>query len=144
MDLKKCIMCKETKSINEFGFKSIKNNKREYRCKICKRIAIKKDYEKNKPAYIARTKKHNDKKKKIFKKYIDDIKQSPCMDCGNTFPPCAMDFDHRIATEKLHCVSRLAGTVRSMKKIIEEIDKCDLVCSNCHRIRTHNRRIIAG
>jgi hypothetical protein len=57
------------------------------------------------------------------------------MDCGLAFPPCAMDFDHRDPSTKEFNVGSMMRW--SKKKIQEEIDKCDLVCSNCHRVRTH-------
>lgn len=59
------------------------------------------------------------------------------MDCGGTFPPECMDYDHRPGTEKYYGVGQLTGSLTKMKA---EIAKCDLVCANCHRIRTHARR----
>jgi len=65
------------------------------------------------------------------------LKSGPCVDCGNRFHPCQMDFDHKEGTHKYKNVSALAG---SKEKLQEEIKKCDLVCSNCHRLRTFNRK----
>jgi lysyl-tRNA synthetase class I len=50
-----------------------------------------------------------------------------------------MDFDH-VRGRKHKNVSELIDSL-SKKKIDEEIAKCEVVCSNCHRIRTHNRRV---
>lgn len=58
----------------------------------------------------------------------------PCMDCDREFPPCAMDFDH-VRGDKKKDVSSLT----TIKSITAEIAKCDLVCANCHRIRTFKR-----
>ena len=73
---------------------------------------------------------------------IDAIKEaSPCMDCRNFFPAVCMDFDHRDPTKKVAPVSYLLSIAGSPWPEIEaEISKCDLVCSNCHRIRTRDRR----
>jgi L-lysine 2,3-aminomutase len=49
-----------------------------------------------------------------------------------------MDFDHLDDSEKLDDVSRLTRFTK--KKLLTEIAKCDVVCSNCHRERTHQRR----
>jgi len=57
------------------------------------------------------------------------------MDCGGDFPSCVMDFDHRDPTAKKYNVSQMLYRF-SWKKIQDEIEKCDLVCANCHRIRT--------
>jgi N-glycosylase/DNA lyase len=69
--------------------------------------------------------------------FVNSLKTEPCMDCGGTFPPYVMDFDHRPDTEKVSDLAHMTG--RSSKRILEEISKCDLVCANCHRIRTYNR-----
>lgn len=66
---------------------------------------------------------------------IDSIKNVPCMDCGQAFPPCAMDFDHR--GDKRSEVALMAMQEYSVNSILAEIEKCDIVCANCHRIRTY-------
>jgi hypothetical protein len=68
---------------------------------------------------------------------IDVHKSGPCMDCGHKFPPECMDFDH-VRGRKLFNIGNSA--TRSAKALKREIAKCDLVCSNCHRIRTKKRR----
>lgn len=68
---------------------------------------------------------------------IRELKARPCTDCGQTFPNCAMEFDH-VRGEKLFSLHS-AGP-RTVESLMAEIAKCDLVCANCHRIRTCNRR----
>ena len=70
--------------------------------------------------------------------YVTEIKSKPCTDCGNSFPACCMDFDH-VRGEKKMNVASMAWSTLSLATIQAEIDKCDLVCANCHRIRTFNR-----
>lgn len=60
------------------------------------------------------------------------------MDCGVSYPYYVMDFDHRDPTTKESIVNRLVGC-GSWKRLRAEVDKCDVVCSNCHRERTHSR-----
>jgi len=68
---------------------------------------------------------------------ITFIKESnPCQDCGRKFPACCMDFDHRDRKSKTKEVGYLVHAGRSWQEIVRELAKCDLVCSNCHRIRT--------
>jgi len=64
------------------------------------------------------------------------------MDCGGRFHPVAMDFDH--VQEKTLSVGTLVSAGFSEKRIEEEISKCELVCANCHRIRTYKRLKGAG
>ncbi len=68
------------------------------------------------------------------------LRQLPCADCGGTFPICAMEFDHRDASEKNGLVSAMAGRVK-IRTLLEEIAKCDIVCTNCHRDRSYRRRL---
>lgn len=68
-------------------------------------------------------------------KYINEIKNVPCMDCNQKFPSYVMDFDHRDRTSKEYSVSEMLYNF-GLEKIKKEISKCDIVCSNCHRIRT--------
>lgn len=52
-----------------------------------------------------------------------------------------MDWDHRPGTVKSFDIgSAVAKLGIGLARLLEEIAKCDLVCSNCHRIRTHLRR----
>lgn len=74
---------------------------------------------------------------------LDRIRTLPCHDCGQTFPICVMEFDHRDASQKRAMLSVMAGRVR-IGTLLEEIAKCDIVCSNCHRERTFRRRSIGG
>jgi hypothetical protein len=76
---------------------------------------------------------------KKAQEFINMIKQGPCMDCGNTFPTCAMDLDH-VKGEKKDDISGLIGSGSTLRILMEEVDKCELVCANCHRVRTYNRR----
>lgn len=92
-------------------------------------------YPKNKDKHIrlvAKNKEHCVKNNKIL---INSIKSVPCKDCGQSFPPCVMDFDH-VVGNKVRDVSNGVGIGWSKKKILAEVAKCEVVCANCHRIRT--------
>lgn len=80
------------------------------------------------------------KQKAHLHKYLRDMKEkTPCVDCKINYPYYVMDFDH-VRGKKHANVMELVPTL-SKKKIDEEIAKCEIVCSNCHRIRTHLRKI---
>ena len=72
------------------------------------------------------------------RQFIKDNKTRPCYDCKQSFPPCAMDFDH-VQGEKRGDVSQMASRGVSLTILKREIAKCDCVCANCHRIRTYTR-----
>ena len=67
----------------------------------------------------------------------DALKGGPCVDCGGRFPPECMDWDHRPGEVKTAEVGALRSG--SLERMLAEIAKCDLVCANCHRIRTRAR-----
>ncbi len=74
--------------------------------------------------------------------WLANLKRQPCTDCKGSFDPVCMDFDHLPGFEKFQEVSVMACGTYSRKTILAEIAKCELVCSNCHRLRTKSRRTI--
>lgn len=67
--------------------------------------------------------------------YIILKSTAPCVDCVKVYPAAVMEFDHRDPTTKIMQVSRL--TNYPLDKLKAEISKCDILCRNCHRLRTH-------
>lgn len=68
----------------------------------------------------------------------------PCIDCGQRFPWYVTEFDHptgRAAYEDTIAYLTSRGTLSKLKA---EIAKCDLVCANCHKVRTHIRALAEG
>lgn len=77
-------------------------------------------------------------KQKLTRDWISSLKENPCADCKGWFPYYCMDRDH-VRGEKLTTVADLRKRNASLQRTLDEIAKCDLVCSNCHRIRTYAR-----
>ena len=68
---------------------------------------------------------------------VREAKSKPCMDCHREYPSYVMQFDHARGTKRFE----LSQAVKhSQLNVLVEIDKCDVVCANCHAIRTYNRR----
>lgn len=61
--------------------------------------------------------------------------KSGCMDCGEK-DPIVLDLDHRDRSQKSFTIGNLSHTGMSLEKLMQEVDKCDVVCANCHRRRT--------
>jgi len=135
---KTCKNCGEAKRLSEFscrGRKSIpQDDPRNFisYCKPCQRARSRAHYAENKSCYLFRNRQVWGKKQKL----VEELKTEPCLDCGVEYPVCAMDFDHRPGEKKVANISEMIRGHYSMKILQEEIEKCDLVCSNCHRIRT--------
>jgi hypothetical protein len=72
-------------------------------------------------------------------KFMQDFKESNgCTDCKQSFPHYILEFDHRPPHTGRGPVNQLYG--RCWEVLLTEIEKCDVVCANCHRIRTWKRR----
>jgi hypothetical protein len=71
----------------------------------------------------------------VQKIIVDHLKSHPCISCNQNNILC-LDFDHRDPQEKEFCISSALSTVPRLKRLRKEIDKCDILCANCHRIKT--------
>ena len=99
-----------------------------------RRAARQRHYQNNKDYYHKKAEEHKDR----VQAHVRALKDNPCMDCGEKYPHYVMDFDHREGETKINSVAYIIRRW-GMKKILEEIAKCDLVCANCHRERTWQR-----
>lgn len=99
-------------------------------------------YYKNNKAKCLATSARN---KKLYmerdKQYVNEYKaKHGCLDCKQHYHPAVLEFDHLEPKKNASCsVSRLVRFGSSIKRIEEEIAKCELVCANCHRLRTISR-----
>jgi hypothetical protein len=64
------------------------------------------------------------------------LKANPCVDCGET-DPVILEFDH-LKTKDFN-ISDAARKGVSIKKLNDEIAKCEVRCANCHRRKTYER-----
>lgn len=91
-------------------------------------------YQRNSDKYKKRTLERREQAKECIRK----AKTGPCVDCG-LVDPRVMEFDHLPHHEKRATVANMPTMGYSVASIEEEIAKCELVCANCHRIRTWER-----
>ena len=75
---------------------------------------------------------------------LRELRRVPCADCARTFEPFQMDFDHRDPAAKSFRLTSPTGLGSSRERLLAEVEKCDVVCAVCHRIRTkaqHQERL---
>jgi hypothetical protein len=94
------------------------------------------DYLKHKENYQRLKRESNDRRMEIKNR----LKMQPCKDCGKQFNPWIMEFDHRDPSQKKICASSHC----SLEDFKIELEKCDVVCANCHRERTYRQRKIGA
>lgn len=127
------------------------------RKKAYARAYSRKNYEENKEKVLSIMQEHRDKpenkqKMKAYNKqyhenrrtelyeWLDDYKSNlGCVQCGFSHPG-ALDFHHLKPADKELEISRMASCLYSKERILKEIEKCELLCSNCHRILHYNIR----
>ena len=132
--MKICSLCKLELSVDNFHIKTKKNNKIQLQpyCKECNKLYHKNHYKKNKKDYIEKNKQY---KKNNQENLLNYFQGKFCKDCGIT-DYRVFEFDH-LANKKAE-ISKVLHSW-SWQSILKEINKCDLVCCNCHRIRTLER-----
>jgi len=82
------------------------------------------------------------RKKARLREIVHRAKERPCADCGLRYPFFVMDFDH-VEGDKVAIISKLVNT-GSVRQLLLELAKCEVVCANCHRARTWRRAAWIG
>lgn len=77
-------------------------------------------------------------KEELLRKMLRELKDVPCTDCDVKYPYYVMQFDH-VSDDKKYEPARLVKN-GSVRILLEETAKCEVVCGNCHAERTHQRR----
>lgn len=134
--MKLCSGCGQVNPLSEFHKNKARKDGVNSRCKPCRAILDHARYE----AKVGRTvPRHPQRSERSRKAWLVSLKAGKsCTDCGRVFPHQVMQWDHRPGTEKLGEISGSFKT-RTREEILAEIAKCDLVCTNCHAMRTFSR-----
>ena len=131
--MKHCSRCGRDLPLSEFGPNKAKKDGLQQYCRADMKSYRIAHYQANPEPYSRRARSQTAELRAL----VNDLKCGPCLDCGGLFPTYVMDFDH-IGDDKILAVSVLVK-YGNRQKILDEIAKCELVCANCHRIRTHER-----
>jgi hypothetical protein len=137
MNLKKCSKCGENKQFSSFYFRKKGPRKGQYyeKCKDCMKIRGREYYHKNHNRQLNLAINRTRKYLNAGLTFLAKEKNKPCVDCGKYFPPWVMDFDHKDKKLKFANVAWLRR-FHDLAKVKKEIEKCEIVCANCHRNRT--------
>ena len=130
-----CRYCNEEKPKEEFTFYNKAKGERNNQCKPCVRVISRQYREANREKYNAKQRESY----VVRRDKVNALKlERGCADCGYNAHPAALEFDHLPEYEKEFTIG---PSIRlSWEKLEAEIAKCEVVCANCHAVRTAERR----
>lgn len=138
--MKRCGTCGQEKEPTEYNKNKSKSDGLNTICKVCSNKMSKEYYkqntEKQKKVVLERNKRHRETLRDFMTEFLLTKK---CTDCGIK-DIRVLEFDHLPEYKKDKDISIMMGASYSLDRIKKEIDKCEVVCSNCHRIRSYERR----
>ena len=124
-ETKECKSCRLSLPVTKFKLRSAKGRQSGTRQTMCNRCL-----------YVRYTRPDVERK---MKEIHDYQLEKGCADCGFNKHPAALEFDHMPGSMKLFNISEQIGN-KSREVLWAEIAKCEVVCANCHAIRTADRR----
>jgi hypothetical protein len=134
---RKCYRCGQTKPVDDFAWRRKAKGQRDTFCRPCRSAYGREHYEANRQRYIdqaAEVKRRLRRERTLY--LIEYFRSHPCVDCGE-IDPVVLEFDH--LRDKSFAIGPEISR-KAWKSILEEMEKCEVVCANCHRRRTARRR----
>lgn len=131
--MKICKGCNQEKNLSEFNFRNREKGTYSSDCKICKRKIDNDLYKSNRTDRKRKVSSVRKNKINENREIIKNIKlNSECYLCGDK-RHYVLDFHHLVSEDKDNDISLLVRRASSIDRIMKEIEKCVLLCSNCHR-----------
>lgn len=138
---KQCYTCKEVLPTTSFGTNNSKKDKKKHICKECEKVLRRNRYLVDKNRIYKENHRFHKKRKEVFYSYIKEYMKKDyfeCTSCGYSHTIHApFDWHHLDTTKKEYGISSMVRHTKD--KLFKELDKCILLCSNCHRI-LHNEK----
>ena len=131
--MKTCGHCRRLLALSEFHRRG-----RGYQtwCKDCRRSYDALYHQRTRPTRLMQKRRRHEE---LVAWYTAMKSSTPCADCGGVFHPAAMTWDHLPGEPKVDDVSSMLQR-HNRSLILAEIEKCELVCANCHAVRSFMRR----
>jgi hypothetical protein len=130
--VKRCCTCKQVRPLTDFNRLLRAKDGRQPSCRACNAAY----HQKNWDRHMAQIRARRERRRAANKAFIIDyLRVHPCVDCGET-DIVVLEFDH-LRDKRANVSYLIQGG--EMQRLCEEIEKCDVVCANCHRRRTARR-----
>lgn len=136
--MKICTKCLGEKPLSAFAFRNKAQGTYASNCKQCQKGAKDSHYRRNKAAYIAKSRARRIEYNARWREFKSGLS---CSECGQNHP-ATLDFHH--PDRKEHSVSDLLRGEVGWDKLMDEVEKCIVLCSNCHRILHYTGRSSSG
>ncbi len=138
-EMKVCIKCDTEQPLENYNWRNKKRGVKHNTCKACHSIYRRQHYLSNQEMYKEKARRWNDENQdehrmKVRRYAFEYLLENPCVDCGET-NPLTLQFDHVRGIKKA-TVSLLISSTTSIKRVEDEIAKCEVRCANCHQIKT--------
>jgi len=130
--MKTCSKCKIEKDESCFNKSSKNKDGLQVRCKDCNKQVLKNHYHNN----LSHYRNKNDRRKENIRNYINS-KKIKCAKCDETHVAC-LEFHH--LKDKEINIAEICNLMWSIDRIVKELNKCIILCSNCHRKLHYNER----
>jgi hypothetical protein len=132
---KRCSKCLRLLNETEFNWK-YRDVKLQYHCKVCSREYVRNHYKNHVKYYVEKARKRNQTVKDRAYAYLGPYLLShPCIDCGER-DILVLEFDHKDRALKEGAIRHIIQNGATLEKVTNEVEKCDIRCSNCHRRKT--------
>ena len=135
-EMKYCPGCREVKPRSAFAQHAGRVDGLQPYCKECRGTIDHERYERRVGRQVPRSFQRSERGRKAWLRSLKE--RRPCTDCGRVFPRQVMQWDYKPGFEKLGEIS-VDFWGRTRDEVLAEIAKCDLVCANCHAVRTFAR-----
>lgn len=134
MDSKLCTLCKETKKLSCFNKNKSRKDGLSNVCRECSRQKSRSYYNSNRKAHKEKTYKRSLFQRQKNREFIYEfLQKNPCANCGEA-DPVVLEFNH--LRNKSNNVAYMLSEGYSIPTIKKEIEKCEVLCANCHRRKT--------
>jgi hypothetical protein len=133
LDSRQCYRCGESKPVEAFSWRRKAIGQRDSFCRPCRKAYGREHYLANRQRYVDQARAQKQRLARERTAYLlAYFAAHPCRDCGET-DPLVLEFDH-LRDKRFNIGSALP--YRNWTTILAEIEKCEVVCANCHRRRT--------
>lgn len=135
-NMRECYKCLTEKKDEYFPWRDKEKGVRRGFCRDCQNAETRKHYRKYREKYLEKSRDAKEKIKQWYEEYLSTLE---CSQCGENHP-AALDFHH--LRDKEFNISQAVGDSYSVRRIEAEIEKCIVLCANCHRKHHYNERLV--